>query len=142
MGAAGEEAEMRGMTRLATVAGCCAACLGTAGAAEARYDFRFTPRVAKKTSQVDVSFRAPYSENRDEWYVLDVYGPPGCPEASEVTQTSVQAGKRIRFRLGPGDLSLPGPRRTWCPGRYVGNVQFIWKNGDSSFIGWVGFRVR
>ena len=133
---------MQPMARTIVAMGCCAACLGAAAPAEARYNFSFTPRAASKTTQIKVSFRAPYSENLDEWYVLDVYGPPACPEASEVTRVNVKAGSRVRLRLGPGDLDLPGPRRTWCPGRYIGNVQFIWANGRSTFIGWVGFTVR
>jgi hypothetical protein len=124
--------------------GCFTVSLALVASADAKkYDFTYTPKIGGARTTFVVSFVAPFAERRMSFYSLEVFGPPGCAASSEVTLTDARAGERVRLRLGPDDVEVPSPRRRWCPGRYIGNVQYYRPSGQRNlFIGYVSFRVR
>jgi hypothetical protein len=93
--------------------------------AQAEHGFQVAPRVGRPRTVFRVTFKAPFRANgRDTDYVLEAVGPRNCASLFEFTGP-VERGENVVMRLTPGnDIILPGSRRRWCRGSYVGYVYY------------------
>jgi hypothetical protein len=92
---------------------------------QAKYNFRFFPRVGSPTTTFRATFKAPFAAdgvNTD--YTLEAVGPPGCASVFEFTARRVRRGQRVVLTLTALNDLYFGFRRTWCRGSYVGYVYY------------------
>jgi hypothetical protein len=96
-----------------------------AAAAQEGAGLKAFPRIGKPRTIFRVSFTAPFAANgRNTDYLLEAVGPRNCASVFEFSGP-VERGEKVVMRLTPfDDIVLPGIRRRWCRGSYVGYVYY------------------
>jgi hypothetical protein len=93
--------------------------------AQAKYNFRLSPRVGTPTTTFRATFKAPFpADGVNTDYTLEGVGPPGCASVWQFTRGPVRRGQRVVLRLIAVNSLYFGFRRTWCRGSYVGYVYY------------------
>jgi hypothetical protein len=131
------------VSMLAMTAGTHGAEAAPGDAAQAEHGFQVSPRVGRIRTTFRVTFTAPFRANgRDTDYLLEAVGPPNCASVFEFTGP-VSRGEKVVMRLTPADdIVLPGFRRRWCRGTYVGYVYYQTPGTQPNrFIGYFSFGV-
>jgi hypothetical protein len=107
-----------------------------------RSPFSFSPRVGGPRETFVVRFVSPFrtfedepltedSSDRDAYYRVELRGPRKCRRlrTTSFRDVSLLRGDRVLITLFP--TFMTPSRRQWCPGRYVGRIDWVRTSWDA-----------